>query len=70
LKKISIFANEKKRIMPTSANTSRKAILPFLFPKQTEDDVIREILSAEKSGDMTWDEFIMEQEKWEREHLK
>ena len=56
--------------MPTTTSASRKAILPFLFPKQTEDDIVREILSTEKSGDMTWDVFIEEQEKWEREHLK
>lgn len=56
--------------MPTTTSASRKAILPFLFPNQTEDDIVREILSAEKSGDMTWDEFIEEQEQWEREHLK
>jgi hypothetical protein len=27
-------------------------------------------MSAEKSGDMTWEEFIIEQSKWEQEHLK
>ena len=41
-----------------------------MFPKQTEEDIVSEILSAEKSGDMTWEEFIREQEQWEREHLK
>ena len=56
--------------MPTTTTTSRKAILPFLFPKQDENEIVREILSAEKSGDMTWEEFIREQEQWEREHLK
>ena len=56
--------------MPAITNTSRKAILPFLFPKRTEDDIVREVLSAEKSGDMSWEEFIREQEQWEWEHLK
>ena len=56
--------------MPATTSASRKAILPLLFPKQTEEDIVREILSAEKSGDMTWEEFIREQEQWEREHLK
>ena len=41
-----------------------------MFPKQAEDDIVREILSAEKSGDMTWEDFVKEQELWEQEHLK
>jgi len=53
-----------------TTTASNKTILPFLFPKQTEDEIIREIISAEKSGDMTWEEFIIEQNKWEQEHLK
>ena len=56
--------------MPATTTASKKSILPFLFPKQTEDEIVMEILSAEKSGDMTWEEFIREQEQWEREHLK
>ena len=56
--------------MSTTTTASKKAILPFLFPKQTEDDIVREILLAEQSGDMTWEEFIVEQDQWEREHLK
>ncbi len=49
---------------------SSKSILPLLFPYQDEDEIVREIISAEKSGDMTWEEFITEQNKWEVEHLK
>lgn len=53
-----------------TTKASNKTVLPFLFPKQTEDEIIREIVSAEKSGDMTREEFITEQSKWEQEHLK
>jgi hypothetical protein len=53
-----------------TTTASNKTVLPSLFPKQTEDEIVREIMSAEKSGDMTWEEFIIEQSKWEQEHLK
>jgi len=56
--------------MPTTTSISKKSIMPLLFPKQTEDEVVKEILSAEQSGDMTWEEFIIEQSQWEQEHLK
>lgn len=53
-----------------TTTVSSKAIIPLLFPKQAEDEIVREIVSAERSGDMTWEEFIVEQNKWEQEHLK
>ena len=53
-----------------TTTVSNKVLLPLLFPKQTEDEIVREIVSAERSGDMTWEEFIVEQSKWEQEHLK
>ncbi len=52
------------------ATTSRKTVLPRLFPVQTEDELAKEILCAEQSGDIEWDEFVAEQSKWEKKHLK
>ncbi len=52
------------------ATTSRKTALPRLFPVHTEDELAKEILCAEQSGDIEWDEFVAEQSKWEKKHLK
>ena len=52
------------------ATTSRKSVLPRLFQVHTEDELAEEILSAEQSGDIEWDEFVAEQSKWEKKHLK
>ena len=52
------------------ATTSRKTVLPRLFPVHTEDELAKEILCAEQSGDIEWDEYVAEQSKWEKKHLK
>lgn len=56
--------------MPVATTTYKKTNSTRLFPEQSKEEIVAEILYAEQSGDMTWDEFVAKQNKWEQKHLK
>jgi hypothetical protein len=57
-------------IMPVATTTYKKINPTRLFPEQSKEEIVAEILYAEQSGDMTWEEFVAKQDKWEQKHLK